>query len=334
MERVWNGLLTCDYEHTRSHATVLEWDLYTRSLINWPGTLMDEPTPYGRLRRPGIVDIPEADHSRLVAQWHTRLADPQQVALLIALTDQHKRQTVRALDAAGKALSVSDIAAATLAVAEATSAFLDTNATHIVNWLLPEQQWEDQLTRLFGDPVKARCCLSALMTPDAPGHLLRAQTQLLTAATHLNTDLGAAIETQRVAAAFAETVGPVYGRRSPAVTATAMENPAHVTDVLRSTRNTSNAGAELETITRARDRAVALRNSWRCAAVLAAAGDEQALHAVRAIIPACQWAAGSEERRKELRHRYLATVRRWCTSTGADPAAITTDDLLTQGTKR
>lgn len=334
MEPVWNGLLTCDYEHTRPHATLLEWDLYTTSLINWPRTLMDEPTPYGRLRRPGIVDIPEADHARLIAQWHTRIADPQQVALLIAHTDQHKQQTVRALDAAGQALSLSETAAAAQAVAEATSAFLDTNATHIVNWLLPEQQWEDQLTRLFSDPAKAHCCLSALMTPDAPGHLLRAQTQLLTAATHLNTALDTAIETQRVAGAFAETVGPIYGRRAPSVTATAMENPARVTEVLRNTRDNANPGAELETIARARDRAVALRNAWRCAAVLAAVGDEQALHAVRAIIPACQWAAGSEERRKELRHRYLATVRRWCASTGADPAAITTDDLLTLGTKQ
>jgi hypothetical protein len=88
MEPVWRGLLTCDYEHTRPHATRLEWDIYTTSLTAWPETLMGEPTPYGRLRRPGIIDIPEPDHHRLLTRWHALLADPGYVTDLARRTGQ------------------------------------------------------------------------------------------------------------------------------------------------------------------------------------------------------------------------------------------------------
>ncbi|MEU9891080.1 hypothetical protein [Sphaerisporangium sp. NPDC051011] len=99
MEPVWNGLLTCDYERTRPEATPLEWDVYTTSLITWPRVLMDDPRPYGRLRRPGIVDIDQSDHEHLTSLWHARLADPEFVRELIAQT-RHDRDTAHdALDA-------------------------------------------------------------------------------------------------------------------------------------------------------------------------------------------------------------------------------------------
>jgi hypothetical protein len=330
VEHVWNGLLTCDYEHSRPDGTLLEWDLYTRSLINWPWTLMDEPAPYGRLRRPGIVDIPENEHTRLVAQWHTCLADPEQVRLLMARADRHKRQTTRALNAADDALGASDAAGATAALAEATSVFLAVNSTHIVNWLLPEEQWEDQLAQMFGDRGSARSCLSALMTPSAPGHMLNAHIQLLWAASNLS-EITAP---QATASALASAIGPVYGPTSPAESATAMENPAHVAKVLNSTLDSIDPAAELDTIARDRTDAIELRAAWRTAAVLAAAGDDDALRALHAIVPTCQWAADSEERRKELRHRYLATVRRWCSSSGVDTGQITAYDLLAHGRNR
>jgi len=72
MDLVWNNLLTCDYERTRPGAPRVELDLYTRSLTSWPRILLGDPRPYGHLRRPGIVDIPQADHEALTSVRHQR----------------------------------------------------------------------------------------------------------------------------------------------------------------------------------------------------------------------------------------------------------------------
>jgi hypothetical protein len=327
MEPVWRGLLTCDYEHTRPAATRLEWDLYTTSLTRWPHTLMDEPSPYGRLRRPGIVDIPEADHNRLLTRWHQLLGDPDYV------TDLDRRSTTwavavsAALTEATRQPRAARGAATHAALADATRNLLALNATHIVNWLLPEQPWEDLLTTLFGSVDKARACVFALMTPTSPGHLLDARRTVLSVAGHLR-DGG---NVQQLAAVFAATAGPVHGATSPGRTALPLEDPASAAALLRQTA-AGQPDAELAAIAEARAQVSARRDTWRSAAVLAAAGNPRHVRAVRAIALACQWSANCEERRKELRHRYLAAVRRWCANTDRDPARLTADDLLAGGT--
>lgn len=265
MEPVWNGILTCDYERTRPHAGLLEWDLYTRSLISWPQVLMDCPAPYGRLRRPGIVDIPETDHRRLTDTWHTRLATMDGATDLVHRARKNQNAAMTALQAGERALPQGDLTAATTAFTEATSAFLRVNSTHIVNWLLPEQRWERLLTRLLGDRAGALTCLSALQVPTNPGHILAADPELLDAAAASRTC------------------------------------------------------------------AAANRSTWETAAI-AAAGDATTADEVRALALILGWAADSEERRKELRQRYLALADHWCQATGIDRAALTTTGLL-PGTK-
>lgn len=172
MEPVWNHMLTCDYERTRPCASPLEWDLYTRALRAWPTTLMHVPEPYGRLRRPGIVDINEDDHHQLLATWHAQLRDAAYVNELITRTTGWHRATDYALISVDQALNATDPAAARRHLSTATAAFLDVMSTHIVNWLLPEDDWNHLLTSLFGDAQPAADCLLALMTPATTGHLL------------------------------------------------------------------------------------------------------------------------------------------------------------------
>jgi hypothetical protein len=322
MEAVWRGLLTCDYEHTRPDATRLEWDLYTTSLTTWPRTLIDEPSPYGQLRRPGIVDIPEPDHQRLLTGWHRLLRDPDYV------TDLDRRSTTWAA-AAGAALATATReqhagrgAAAQTATADATRNLLALNATHIVNWLLPEQEWEDLLTDLFGTVEQARACVFALTTPSDPGHLLHAHRQILSAAGQVR-EGG---DVHQLAAAFAVTAGPVHGTASPGRTALPLEDPTSAAALLQQTA-AGQPDTDLATITEARAEAAARRDTWRVAAILAAAGNPEHLRAVSAIVLACRWSANCEERRIELRHRYLAAIRRWCADTRRDPATITIRDL-------
>jgi hypothetical protein len=180
MEPVWNHMLTCDYERTRPTASLLEWDLYTRSLLAWPSTLMNVPEPYGRLRRPGIVDIDEDDHHRLLTQWHTLLRHDDYVADLIARTTAWHCATEPALERAEQALNQADRDHAYQHLGQATRVFLDVMSTHIVNWLLPEDDWSAHLATLFGDAARAAECLLALMTPSTTGHLLAGHIEQMT----------------------------------------------------------------------------------------------------------------------------------------------------------
>lgn len=327
MEPVWHGLLTCDYEHTRPTGTRLEWDLYTTALTAWPDALMGETSPYGRVRRPGIVDIPVDDHHRLLTRWHYLLAYPSYVIDLDRRTTTWAAAAGAALTEASAELHAGRSPAAHAALAEATRNVLALNSTHIVNWLLPEQQWEDFLARLFGAVEPARACLFALMTPSLPGHLLDAHRLVLAAAG----DMLNGGDVQQLAAALAVNVGPVHGAASPGRTALPLEDPASAAVLLRQT-SAGQPGAGLAAIADARAKASARRDSWRAAAILAAAGNPDHVRGVRAISLTCRWSANCEERRKELRHHYLAAVRRWCSSIGRDPSSITADSLLAGGT--
>lgn len=255
MEPVWSGILTCDYERTRPDASRLEWDLYTRSLIRWPAVLMGEHVPYGRLRRPGIVDILQKQHEYLTAKWHELLASPAYTAALKASTGRDRAECATALNSCGTGTA----SAMRPALRKATALFLRVNSTHIVNWLLPEDRWEKLASQLLGTKADAQMCLSALQLPDSPGHILAAHDHAGSAA--------------------------------------------------------------------ARSRACERRDAWRLALLLAA-GDGPELAEVRALTMTLGWAATSEERRKELRTRYLATVEAWCTAADRDPARITAAELL------
>ncbi|MEV7930413.1 hypothetical protein [Kitasatospora sp. NPDC088779] len=328
MEPVWNGLLTCDYEHTRPGSTALELDLYTTSLTRWPSAFMDDPRPYGRLRRPGIVDIPEPDHLALTGRWHDRLADPAHASAMVDAARVRQQRTEAALQALEHSLDT-DTTSAGAHLAAATQAFLGVMSAHIVNWLLPEEQWEDLLTRLLGSLEDGRACLLALNTPGETGYLLHAHQFLLQSAeaVHEGTDLDI------LATAVSARSGTLYGPGSPATAAMPLEDHARAADLLTTTARTDTAG-QLDTIHAARLRAAALRDAWALAALFAAAGDDTATRQVQALTTVCRWAADSEERRKELRHRYLAAARRWCEQNATDPATITTADLLTTGAAR
>ena len=324
MEPVWKGLLTCDYEHTRPGSTPLELDLYTTSLIRWPIALMNDPRPYGRLRRPGIVDIPEPDHLALTARWHHKLADPQYANTMVAAAEQRHQRAENALTALEHQLLRGPAVGAQLA--EATEALLGVMSAHIVNWLLPDDHWQHLLTDLLGSDSDGRACRLALGTPDATGHLLDAHLVLLDGATAVAQ--GADLAT--TAAAVSARAGTLYGDGSPAASAMPLEDRTRAAGLITATASTDTTG-QRRAINGARRRAVELRDAWALAARLAALGDTAATEEVTALTTVCRWAAGSEETRKVQRHRFLAAARRWAEDQGTDPGTITTADLLTQG---
>jgi hypothetical protein len=266
MDIAWNGMLTCDYERTRPQASPLERELYTRSLTAWPAVFLSSPTPYGTIRRPGIVDIPEPEHSQLVGQLHEHLAHPGHARGLADRAAAQRQVAAAALDRAEHSLP----GPATADLAAATGAILIVMSAHIVNWLLPEDQWETRMAKLLGNRADARTCIAALSIPASAGHLL---TQLTRTA--------------------------------------AVDVPGTRPGQIRQARNGT------------ADR----RDRWLTAAVLAAAGDAPALDAVRAMVITLQWAAESEERRRDLRERYLALAAAWCARTDLSMQCVTIADI-------
>ena len=263
MEPVWRQILTCDYERTRPNATRLELDLYTRSLVSWPMVLFGETRPYGHLRRPGIVDIAESDHNHITRAWHHHLTDPAYVGSLIERTNSDRAAAADRLD---QALAAGKRDRSQTAMTAATEAVLRVMSTHIVNWLLPEDSWEDWLSGLLGDRGAARTCLSALMLPAEPGHIL-----------------------------------------------------AHPDD---------HDPQAITVISASRSAADRRRTQWLETALEAAAGDASARERVKTIGSILLWAADSEERRHELRERYLALARTCATAMPRPFTLITASDLL------
>ncbi|MFF0413446.1 hypothetical protein ACFYUY_23790 [Kitasatospora sp. NPDC004745] len=327
MEEVWKGLLICDYEHTRPGSTALELDLYTTSLTRWPLVFMDDSRPYGRLRRAGIVDIPEPDHLALTGRWHHLLADPAYATAMVTAAEQRHQRADAALLALEDQLDDGEPAERQLAAA--TEAFLGVMSAHIVNWLLPEDQWQDLLADLLGSDADGRACRLALNTPDATGHLLDAHLVLLdrVAALAEGADLATAAST------LAARAGTLYGDGSPAATAMPLEDRTRAAGLLTATAATDTTG-QRDLIDASRRRAVRLRDAWTLAAQLAAAGNPAATARVAALTRVCRWAAGSEESRKVQRHRFLAATRRWCQRAAADLATLTAADLLDLGSAR
>lgn len=119
----------------------------------------------------------------------------------------------------------------------------------------------------------------------------------------------------------------LFGTRTQALTClSALQLPDEPSHILAAhARHTPEESSQV--ILSNRTRAQRSRDAWRLAA-LAATGDQPVLGEVRALAAVLGWAAGSEERRNELRARFLALVAAWCKTTGHDPSQITTTDLL------
>ncbi|TWV34736.1 hypothetical protein FRZ03_28130 [Streptomyces misionensis] len=111
-------------------------------------------------------------------------------------------------------------------------------STHIVNWLLPEPQWESLLTRLFGGQERARACLLALSIPAETGHLLAAHQEVVEAA--LSVRGGAELGT--AAADLASRIGTLYGEGTPAARAMPYEDPAQAAALVQALAASSDLG--------------------------------------------------------------------------------------------
>ncbi|GII84422.1 hypothetical protein Ssi03_24120 [Sphaerisporangium siamense] len=298
MEIRWRDLVICDYEidlmeGAAGRGALVEYDLYGRGLRVAPRVLLDDPAPLGRVRRPGVVDVPAARYDLFCAAVRDRLLTLDGALAARAAFDDARRALT-----AGLALLEEHLAGAAPPppLRDLAAAMDAVMAFHTLNWLLPRERAEDHLSAVLGDRTAGRACLLAQMVPAEPAHLLDVHAWLLECA----------------ADADAETFARRGGfLQRQGLAATPWEDPRHASALLErlAREGEDHLTAQVSALRDSHRRASARRDDLYAAALLACAGDHAAHETTQAIGVACELAADEEEFRKVAQQRLLRALR-------------------------
>ncbi|MBX7266893.1 hypothetical protein KIF24_13235 [Micromonospora sp. Llam7] len=307
MESRWRDLVILDYEVDFPAASRLELALYSAGAALFPRVLLGEPAPWGRHRRPGVLEIPAVRYDRLLDDFGARCADPSFVrrlgARLHACLDRLARATRRLEPPAPPRRG---------RIVKAVEALAELMAFHVLNWALPLDDIRRWLARLTGSPHAARGLLMRLLVPTNPAHL--ADFAALAASAHH--DLRAGDWSPRRAAQLATDVGHL---QSPGL-ARPFDDPAVLETYLRSLG--PDDAAYLDAMRSARDDA-RRRLARDTALLLLTAGDAAAVARTWALTTVCRLAAEEEEQRRRWQGRSLRAI-----GTAAAHQRVAPDRLL------
>lgn len=304
MEFRWRDLVVCDYEMSlidgvSGRGAVVEYDLYGRGLHTAPRILLGSPNPLGKIRRPGIVDVPAAEYDAFCTAVRQRLLRLDGALAIRQAFDTTRAGFEEMITQLEGYLSHAEAAPHL----EALAVVLDNlMALHTLNWLLPRTEAEAHLATLFDDEAAARACLLALTVPTDPAHLVDVHAWLLQTARSSD------------ASAFAERMGFL---QQQGLSPSAWEDPATVAQTIRRipVSETEQALTELqEHHTRANQR----RADLYAAALLASVTDRSAYERTQAIAVSCRLAADEEEFRKVAQQRTLRALRKLADRHGWD----------------
>ncbi|NRQ32113.1 hypothetical protein HII36_09715 [Nonomuraea sp. NN258] len=314
MEIRWRDLVICDYEvaladGVSGRGAVVEYDLYGRGLHIAPRVLLDDPAPLGRIRRPGIVDVPATEYDAFCAAVQHRLLDlPGALAVRSAFETARSKFWSRI----SKLESRLNRRGAAAQLAMLTVALDDLMALHTLNWLLPREAAEAHLTQVFADEHAARTCLLALMVPSEPAHVVDVYAWLLRTASTGDTS------------AFADQKGFLQAQ---GLTASPWEDPAVVARTIEQFSNAETQQA-LTKLRHLHERASQRRSDFYAAALLASSSDGAAYQRTQALAVICRLAADEEEFRKVAQQQTLRTLRKLAEQHGRDPYELTLADFL------
>lgn len=266
----------------------------------------------GRIRRPGIVDIPAVAYDEFCTAVRRHL-----LTLKGALMAKAAFAAARAgLSAELTRLEQCSADGGPLPSLAALAAAMDkVMAFHTLNWLLPREEAERHLATVLGDPAAARACLLAQAVPAEPAHLLDVHAWLLECTATMD------------AASFAQHRGHLQHQ---GLGATPWEDPHQTAELME---RLAEAGgerlAEQVTALRASHEAAARRrDGLYAAALLASAGDRGLYERTRAIGVAFGLAADEEEFRKVAQQRFLRTFREACEARNWNAFDLSLDDFL------
>lgn len=321
-------MVIVDYEIGLPDHAVAEWELYSQGLLYVPAVLLDDARPWGRQRRPGIVDISEDRYDTMPLRIAERLLDLDAVGVLAERVD-------RLLGTAAEQVAAVDrkiLAGRPASVTSVVDAVCRVMALHVVNWMWPTERFEDIASTVLGDQVLGHRAVLTLTVPSQPAHMLDFHQHVLTAVERTATDPGQA---RAVAAALASEVGFLQRPAMPGLAAQPWEHADTTAGVLAGWAASTEATGCVEqgaALRAAHQRAQADRRAILAALLAAASGDPQRWHQVQAIAVACRIAADAEERRKVTQLRFLRLVRTMADRLELPPATSTLAELACAGT--
>ncbi|MGH3833232.1 MAG: hypothetical protein ACRDRS_22825 [Pseudonocardiaceae bacterium] len=318
METRWRGTVIVDYEIGLPDHAVVEWELYSQGLLRVPAVLLGEPRPWGRQRRPGVVDIPEADYDVVSARIARLTLDLDGVRRLAA-------QARRLCSAVGGGLASAERQPGAVLGAGLVERVCQVMALHVVNWMWPLEEFERIASVVLGDEDAGHRAVLSLLVPTAPAHMLDFHQHVLAAVEQTVTDPARA---RVVADRLAGDVGFLQRPAMPGLAPQPWEHTDTVGDALAGWgMDTASVVAQRRALRAARERAQAQRRAFYAALLAASGGDPARWRQVQAIAVACRMAADAEERRKVLQLRFLRLARTLTARAGLPAATSTLADL-------
>lgn len=319
METRWRDLVIVDYEIGLPGRAALEWELYSQGMLRVPTVLLDEPHPFGRQRRPGIIDIPEDEYEAVLARIAQLLLDLDGVRCLAARAD-------RLFTIVEEQLTIGDRQAGMGFPVDLIEQLCQVMALHVVNWMWPFEEFERIASVVLGDEGAGHRAVLSLLVPTAPAHMLSFHQHVLTAVEQVATDPASA---HAVAVRLAGEVGFLQRPAMPSLVPQPWEYADTVVEVMTSwaAADHSKVGEQAEALRRAHQRAQVDRRAIYAALLTASSGDPARWREVQAIATACQLAADAEERRKVLQMRFLRLARVVTARHGLPPTTTTLADV-------
>jgi len=321
VETRWRDLVIVDYEIGLPGRAALEWELYSQGMLRVPTVLLDEPHPFGRQRRPGIIDIPEGEYDVVLARIAQLLLDLDGVRCLASRAD-------RLFTMVEEQLAIGDRQAGTGFPVGLIEQLCQLMALHVINWMWPFEEFKRIASAVLGDEGAGHRAVLSLLVPTAPAHMLSFHQHVLAAVEQVATDPASI---HAVAVRLAGEVGFLQRPAMPSLVPQPWEHADTVVEVMTGWAATDPArlGEQAKALRTAHQRAQVDRRAAYAALLTASSGDPARWREVQAIATACQLAADAEERRKVLQMRFLRLARVVTAQHGLPLPTTTLADLET-----
>ncbi|WP_433615388.1 hypothetical protein ACQP2P_11435 [Dactylosporangium sp. CA-139114] len=281
-----------DYEVDFPAASPLELALYSGGAVLFPRVVLGETAIWGTLRRPGVLDIPQAEYERVLDEFAARCLDVAFVRDLFATL----RQLCARLETATGRLNA--LSASRVDIDLAVNALVELMALHVLNWALPMDRLEAEVGGVVGASA-ARTLIMRLLVPVTSAHLADFAALTASAARAIGDERWSS----RAATDLAHAIGHL---QRPGLAERPFESAGNLEMYIRSLHADDVAHLEAMRDARVRSERSLARDVSR---LYLAVHDRRALGPVIAATLICRLAAEEEEQRRRWQSATLSAIR-------------------------